>query len=140
MTTVFGGMSLILLSAATMASAAPATGEHVIVAAPQARVMRGNEVLATVHNGQRLEVLKREGPWVGTIVHVGDKNVGGWIYQGDLAGGNSGVALAAPGRRFSYEGDAAPAVMQPQRNYGSSNFGGNTPKYMLPKTDRNRFR
>lgn len=136
----FGGLSLCLLLLATSANAATSAGEQVIVTAPQARVMRGNTLVATVRNGQRLEVLKTVGPWVGTVVRVGDKSIGGWVYQGDLANATSGMALRSPGRRFSYEGDAAAAPLPAQRSFASPSYGSNTPKYMLPKTDRNRFR
>lgn len=137
---LFAGLSLFLLPLATDANAAISAGEHVIVTAPRARVMRGNNLVATVHNGQNLPVLKTVGPWIGTVVHVGDKSIGGWIYQGDLANAASGMALRSPGRRFSFEGDAAAAPLPVQRSFASPSYRGSTPKYMLPKTDRNRFR
>ena len=129
-----------LVSVPVMA-APPIKGEHVIVTAPTARLMQGNNVVGTVRNGQRLEVLKVQGPWIWTAARVEDKTVKGWIWEGNLANADTGVALRPTRRRFSYEpADANPAPMRMPGGMGRSNRGSGTPKYLLPKSDPNRFR
>jgi hypothetical protein len=60
-------------------------GDHVVVAAENAKVMLGNKVLATVNKGQEFPVLKVERGWLGAKLNVDGKEVSGWIWHDKVA-------------------------------------------------------
>ena len=54
-------------------------GDEVVFTAERAKLMVGHQTVGTATAGQRLKVLKVEGPWVGTQIDVAGNLVGGWI-------------------------------------------------------------
>jgi hypothetical protein len=56
-------------------------GDIVVVAAEQAKLMRGDELVATVPQGRRVVVVEVRQAWVGTHVMVNDENKAGWIHM-----------------------------------------------------------
>ena len=107
-----------------------------------ARLMLGQQTVATVARGQELPVLKVEGNWIGTKVEVAGKSVAGWIWLRQVAPSGTSLAQQSIQRRFSFEPDGELMAPAP-RSYSYSpprSSGARTPSYMLPKTDPNRFR
>ena len=77
-------------------------GETFIVAQQGTALMRGNEKLTTLSQGQRLSVLATEGDWIGTSVVVNGRTVGGWIHKGQAVT-PSQYTQRATVRRYSYQ-------------------------------------
>jgi hypothetical protein len=112
-------------------------GDRVIVTAPQARLMRGSETVATAKRGQELEVLKVEGNWIGTTVESAGESIGGWVWFRQVAPADSAQAQQSLRRRFEPRAEtAAPA---PRANRPAEPRTARQPSYTLPKTDPNRF-
>ena len=82
-------------------------GEEVIVMTNNAPLMRGDSTLATLPAGQRVPVLRREGPWVGTRATIKGRTIGGWLWHGQVATPGQ-FAQAPAARRYSFQ--PAPAV------------------------------
>jgi hypothetical protein len=74
-----------------------------IVATATTNLMRGNSALATVQEGQALQVLKVEGPWVGTAVTVNGQKTGGWLWSKQVASPRQYRAMRQDVRRYSYQ-------------------------------------
>lgn len=93
------------LGGARLTSAAPSNAfqpnDEFVVARPNAPLMRGNSTLATLPQGERLRVLKVEGPWVGTAVMVNGRKVGGWVWAGQAASPQQYMAMRNSMRRYS---------------------------------------
>jgi hypothetical protein len=93
------------LGGVQVTSAAPTNGlqpnDEFIVARPNAPLMRGSSTLATLPQGERLRVLKIEGPWVGTAVMVNGRKVGGWVWAGQAATPQQYTAMRSSMRRYS---------------------------------------
>lgn len=143
---VIGSLVVALLFTAATANAETSVqpGERVIVTTPQARLMRGEQTVATAARGQALQVLKVEGNWIGTSVATPRGPVGGWIWFRQVAPEGSSLAQQAIRRRFSFEpeeGGMAPAPAQRRFSYTPDRGRTDrTPSYFLPKTDPRRFR
>ncbi len=60
------------------------TGDTLEVAASQAELKLGNQVLANLRQGQRIYVTAVQGPWVGTHVEHEGRQIGGWILGSEL--------------------------------------------------------
>lgn len=60
------------------------SGEVVVVAGENAKLMVGDRVLAAVPKGQRLTVSAVQGPWVGTSIQTGDQVISGWLRTGEV--------------------------------------------------------
>jgi hypothetical protein len=82
-------------------------GEPFIVAQQDAPLMRGTETLATLSQGQRLNVLATEGDWVGTSVVLNGTTVGGWVHKRQAATPTQYAQRMTTRRRYSYQSDAA---------------------------------
>lgn len=91
--------------------------DEFIVASRHAPLMRGDSTLATLNQGQRLKVLKVEGPWVGTAVTRNGQKIGGWVWAGQAATPQQYAALRRSVRRYSYS-------PTPSYSYGGSYGGG----------------
>jgi hypothetical protein len=61
-------------------------GDKAIVNVEAGKLMIGDETVATISRGQRLTVLKVEGPWVGASIRVGGQDKKGWIRGSELIG------------------------------------------------------
>lgn len=114
------GLALISRSLADDNSATVAKtirpGDEAVVVVAEAPLMRGHATLATVTEGQRLRVLKVEGPWVGTTVTVNGAKIGGWIWNQQLATPRQYQAMRQNVRR-SYSYQPAPAYRGPYQGY-----------------------
>lgn len=111
-------------------------GDTVHVAAGT-RLMRGNDVVATVPRDQDLKILKIEGPWVGVAVNVDGRKRGGWVSR------SAGQRTATQYRqRFSYAPETAqqtvPTYQYARPSYSTSRRSSEA-IYTLPKTDTRRF-
>src|SRR5690348_12659387 len=73
------------LLATIFARAGLAQTTEMVVTAHNAPLMRGNSTLATLPAGQRVPVLRREGPWIGTRATINGRAIGGWLWQGQVA-------------------------------------------------------
>jgi len=95
----------LMLGATDVTTAAPINGlqpnDEFIVARPNAPLMRGNSTLATLPQGEKLRVLKVEGPWVGTAVLVNGRKVGGWVWAGQTATPQQYTTMRNSMRRYS---------------------------------------
>lgn len=96
--------------------------DQIVVAQQGAPLKRGSRVLATLDQGQRLNVVESRGNWVGTRVVVDGQVVAGWLHKRYL----SAPAQSAQGRttRRVYSYQPAPAV----GNYSSSGRGYSAPQ------------
>jgi len=56
-------------------------GDIVVVAAEQAKLMRADQLVATVPQGRRVVVVEVREAWVGTCVLVNDEHKTGWIHM-----------------------------------------------------------
>lgn len=62
------------------------TGDEAVVGVESARLMIGDKTIATINKGQRLTVLRVDGPWVGDSVRLGGEEKKGWVQKIELAG------------------------------------------------------
>ena len=67
------------MTASVMAVEAFHQGDQVVVKQSGTPLKRGTQTLATLSQGQRMNVLRTEGEWVGTTAVVNGETVGGWI-------------------------------------------------------------
>lgn len=113
---VGAGIITLLLAASALAGSPPrmAAGDQVVVTANSAPLMRGMSTLAYVPAGSRMQVIRVEGPWVGTAVTVNGRRVGGWLWNGQLATSQELAARSGSTRRYSFQ-PAAPALGDPYR-------------------------
>lgn len=114
---VMGVGALTSLLAASAVAAPPAqceAGDQVVVTANSAPLMRGRSTLAYVHARSRLQVIRVEGPWVGTALTVNGRRVGGWLWNGQLATPRDLAARSGSTRRYSFQ-PAAPGLGDPYR-------------------------
>lgn len=89
-----------------------------------APLMRGNSTLASLQQGMTLNVLKVEGPWVGTVVTVNSKKVGGWVWAGQIATPDRYAAMQRSARRrYSFAPTPSYGVMGGYST-GRSYYGG----------------
>ena len=95
-----GAMGTLL---ADVGRAETAKGDQMVVAARNAPLMRGSSTLATLHAGQRFQVIRTEGKWVGTRVKVGGKEVSGWLWRGQVATPQQFAQGRQAVRRYSYQ-------------------------------------
>lgn len=73
-----------------------------VVAQSGTRLMRGDSTLATLAQGQTLQVLKIDGPWIGTAVLVDGRKLTGWVWAGQAASPEQYRAtLRSTRRRYS---------------------------------------
>lgn len=79
-----------------------ATGDQLVVAAQNAPLMRGNSTLARLPAGQRFEVIRTQGNWVGTRANVNGRNVSGWLWRGNVATPQQFAYRQQQLRRYSY--------------------------------------
>lgn len=73
-----------------------------VVAYSDAPLMRGYDTLASLPQGETLKVLKVEGPWVGTVVTVNGRKIGGWVWCGQAATPERYAAMQQSRRRYSF--------------------------------------
>lgn len=59
-------------------------GDTLEVTAKEAELKIGDQVLATVRQGQRIYVTAVQGPWVGTHIEQEGRQIGGWILASQL--------------------------------------------------------
>lgn len=102
-----------LADSAMAASGRCAAGDEVVVTAGNAPLMRGWSTVAQVPAGLRLQVIRVEGPWVGTAVTVNGRRIGGWMWNGQVATSRELAIRSGVNRRFSFE--PAPAMGGPFR-------------------------
>lgn len=97
------------LSSATraVASAPLQAGDPFVVAQRETPLMRGNRTLATLPQGQRFNVLRTEGEWVGTRAVVNGQTVGGWVHKSHVATPAQYAQRRTTRRRYSYQAGAA---------------------------------
>lgn len=57
-----------------------------IVAPSNVPLKVGDQVVATVPQGQRITVSSVEGPWIGTSIEQNGRTIGGWALASELAG------------------------------------------------------
>jgi len=57
-----------------------------IVAPANVPLKVGDQVVATVPQGQRITASSVEGPWVGTIIEQNGRTISGWVLASELAG------------------------------------------------------
>lgn len=113
---------------ASEASAAPPNpfkpNDSFVVTYNQAPLMRGYSTLASLRQGTTLNVLKVEGPWVGTVVTVNGKKVGGWVWAGQTATPQRYAAMQRNARRrYSFAPAPSYGVMGGYSTSGSY-YGG----------------
>ena len=63
-----------------LAAASTVFAEYVEVVTDSALVKVGDTVIATVEKGERLEVLRRDGPWVAVTLKTPEGEREGWIF------------------------------------------------------------
>jgi hypothetical protein len=78
-----------------LSGAAYQAGDTIEIAAQDARLMLGTQVIAAVPKGQRIVVLETRGNWVGAQVSAAGQMKAGWIRATDFAPGSR---LAGPSR------------------------------------------
>lgn len=94
-----------MLSVAALADAALAEvkkGESMVVASGNAPLMRGWSTLARLPAGQRFDVLRTEGNWVGARTTVNGRALSGWLWRGQVATPGQ-FAQRQTTRRYSYQ-------------------------------------
>lgn len=96
---------LVLSCSIRPAAAAEAfrAGDPFVVAQQGAPLMRGPNTLARLSMGQRLNVLKTEGDWVGTRAMVNGQAVDGWVYKRQVATPAQYAARRATRRSYSFQ-------------------------------------
>lgn len=104
-------------TATTFAAEEFSSGDQFVVAQEGAPLMRGWQTLATLAQGQRLNVLQTEGDWIGTSIVVNGRAVGGWLHKRQLATPAQYAQRRTTRRAYSYQ----PA--QPTGGYPSTNRG-----------------
>lgn len=115
------------MTAPSNAAEAVEKGDQVIVTLPNAPLMRGWDTLATLSQGQRLNVLERRGDWVGTSTVVNGKTVTGWVRDGQVATPSQYAAQRRTRRSYSYQPSAtvaSPPVTTRRYSGSSSNNNG----------------
>lgn len=101
------GVGVALVAAmASVGFAQTAFGEDMVVTASNAPLMRGYSTLAALPAGHQFQVIRREGPWVGTRTNINGQTLSGWIWQGQAAPQQQ-FAQRPAARRYSYQ-PAAP--------------------------------
>jgi len=60
------------------------SGDLVVVAGENAKLMVGDRVLAAVPKGQRLTVSAVQGSWLGTSIQAGDQEISGWLQNSEV--------------------------------------------------------
>jgi hypothetical protein len=94
------GAGLLVLMPAV--SQADTQGQQMVVARAGAPMMRGRSTLATLPAGHRFQVIRREGPWVGTRTTINGKTVSGWLWQGYVSTPQRFAQRSTTGR-YSYQ-------------------------------------
>lgn len=122
-----GGWSLAAWADAPAAEAQQ--GESLVVTSSGAPLMRGWSTLARLPAGQRIEVLRTEGNWIGTRTNAGGRELSGWLWRGQLATPRQFAQRQAT-RRYSYQPgtsvrrySAMPAPAAASRGYSGGNYG-----------------
>lgn len=102
---------LVVTATAAGSSAAEfAKGDQLVVAAQNAPLMRGTSTLARLPAGQRFEVIRTEGNWVGTRATVNGRAVSGWLWRGYVATPRQFAYRQEMLRRYSYIPMTEPAM------------------------------
>ena len=117
---------MLAVTAPSNAAEAVEKGDQVVVTLPNAPLMRGWDTLATLSQGQRLNVLERRGDWVGTSTVVNGKTVTGWVRDGQVATPSQYAAQRRTRRSYSYQ--PSPTVASPTvtaRRYSGSSSNNN---------------
>jgi hypothetical protein len=128
--TILAAAILVAPCASTSAFAAEGfrAGDSFVVSQVGVPLMRGSETVATLSQGQRLNVLRTEGNWVGTSAVVNGRTVSGWVRQGQIATPAQYAQRQTTRRRYSYQAgsDQGGGYSAPSRNYSrsSSSSGG----------------
>ena len=96
--------------------------DQVVVGQQGAPLKRGSRTLATLAQGQRLNVVETRGNWVGTRVVVDGQLVAGWLHKRYLSAAGQLAQGRTTRRVYSYQ--PAPAV----ENSPSTGRGYSAPK------------
>lgn len=99
--------------------------ESFVVTQSGTPLMRGEETVALLAQGQTLKAVQVNGPWIGTAVTVHGRKVGGWVWAGQAATVEQYAAKQiSPRRRYSFS--PAPGINQGSPNRqsrGTSRYG-----------------
>lgn len=80
-------------------------GDVLSVAAANAPLMRGEQVIATVPTGQQIVVVDVRDPWIGVYVSIGTEQKAGWIRTtAFVPAANNQAELIAAGRSVEQQG------------------------------------
>ncbi len=101
--------------------------EQVEVCKPEASVKAGQEVIARLKHGDRLPVLRREGPWVGVEIRTADGLRRGWVLASSVR------PVIDPGITERSTAPAAPRLAHITVDYLQfpSGHGGNAMQMMI---------
>ena len=91
-----------LLAVVPAVSLADTQGNEMVVSREGAPVMRGRSTLATLPAGHGFQVIRREGPWVGTRTNLNGRTVSGWLWQGNVTTSQQ-FAQRPTAARYSYQ-------------------------------------
>ncbi|HWB09858.1 MAG TPA: hypothetical protein VG826_11550 [Pirellulales bacterium] len=91
------GAGLLVLPSLSLADT---QDQQMVVSRAGAPVMRGHSTLATLPAGHRFQVIRREGPWVGTRTTIKGQTVSGWLWQGHVSTPQQ-FAQRSAARRYS---------------------------------------
>ena len=96
-----GGMLTTVLVSSGLADTAKS--EQMVVATPNAPLMRGSSTLATLPAGQRFDVLRTQGNWIGARTTVNGRTVNGWLWRGQVTTPQQFAARPQAAGRYSYQ-------------------------------------
>lgn len=99
------------------------SGDTFVVAQAGVPLMRGSNTLATLSQGQRLNVLRTEGDWVGTSTVVNGQTVAGWVYKRQIATPEQYAQRRTTRRSYSYQPATPGNYSYPSRGYSSPSRG-----------------
>jgi hypothetical protein len=114
-------LALTLGSNAAFATDAFRAGDAFVVTQAAAPLMRGPDTLATLSQGQRLNVLRTEGDWVGTSAMVNGRTITGWVHRRQVTTPTQYAQRRTTRRSYSYQpGPATGGYSSPRRGYSNS--------------------
>jgi hypothetical protein len=118
-------LSLSLIQASAVSAETFRQGDQFVVAQSGTPLMRGTQTLATLSQGQRFNVLRTEGEWVGTSAMVSGNTVSGWVHQRQIATPSQYAQRRTTRRSYSYQpapatgGYTSRSYSSPGRSYSS---------------------
>jgi hypothetical protein len=118
-------------------------GDIVIVAAEQAKLMRGDQLVATLPQGRQVVVVEVREAWVGTHVLVNDENKAGWIHMSHFLPMEQPAQILPASQRYAaaypsaaYLSDAATVPSSERATTRVSVVAGESDPYMIGRQQR----